>query len=46
MPHYNGWFPRKRDDIIHRGDSGEGQIDLHGQAWGHSAPRIDGIGER
>jgi hypothetical protein len=34
MAHRNGWFPDRRDDIIHLGDAWEVQIDLHGTAWG------------
>jgi hypothetical protein len=32
MAHRNGWFPDRRDDIIHLGDAWEVQIDLHGLA--------------
>jgi hypothetical protein len=34
MPQYNGWFPRRRDGIIHLGDAWEVQIDLYGAIWG------------
>jgi hypothetical protein len=33
MPHYTGWFPRRRDDIIHLADAWSGRLDLHGAAW-------------
>ena len=34
MALYTGWFPRRRDDVIHMADAWDGQIDRHGQAWG------------
>jgi hypothetical protein len=34
MAHYNGWFPTRRDDIIHMAEAWEVQIDLRGQARG------------
>jgi hypothetical protein len=43
MPQYNGWFPRRRDGIIHMADAWKVQIDLHGQAWGIPPERITGF---
>ena len=40
MAHKTGWFPARRDDIIHMGDAWAGQVDLHGQAWGIPQDRI------
>ena len=40
MAHFTGWFPSRRDDIIHMADSWDGQIDLHGQEWGIPQDRI------
>ena len=40
MPHYNGWFPTRRDDIIHMADAWAGQLELHGAAWGISSDII------
>ena len=46
MPHYNGWLPRKRDDIIHRGDAWNEQIGLRGLAGGIPQERITGFKDR
>ena len=43
MAHYTGWFPTRRDDIMHMADTWEGQLDLHGPAWGVPAGTITGF---
>ena len=40
MAHKTGWFPARRDGIIHRGGAWSGQTDLHSQAWGIPPDRI------
>ena len=40
MAHKTGWFPARRDGIIHRGGAWSGQTDLHSQAWGIPLDRI------
>ena len=43
MAHYSGWFPARRDDIIHLADAWSGQLDLHGAAWGVPEDKIAGF---
>jgi hypothetical protein len=40
MAHYTGWFPTRRDDVIHMADDWEAQLDAKGAAWGVSAAQI------
>ena len=40
MPHKTGWFPTRRDDVIHMGDDWSAQLDLHGPAWTVPQERI------
>jgi hypothetical protein len=40
MAHYTGWFPTRRDDIIHMADGWETQLDAKGAAWGVGADKI------
>ena len=40
MPHRNGWFPARRDDVIHLGDAWSAQLDAHGGDWGLPEDRI------
>ncbi|MDR2482615.1 MAG: hypothetical protein LBD08_03175 [Treponema sp.] len=46
MPHRTGWFPAKRDDIIHMADAWSVQMGLHGPAWGIPPERITGFQDR
>jgi hypothetical protein len=39
MPHRTGWFPARRDDVIHLADAWSGQLDLHGTVWSVPAGR-------
>jgi hypothetical protein len=40
MQHRNGWFPTRRDNIIHMADAWSEQLALHGAGWGVSADTI------
>ena len=40
MAHYTGWFPTRRDDVIHMADDWETQLDTKGAAWGVPADKI------
>jgi hypothetical protein len=40
MPHRTGWFPARRDDVIHLADAWSGQLDLHGTVWNVPAGRV------
>ena len=41
MSHRNGWFPTRRDDIIHLADAWIGQLESYGASWGISPDFID-----
>lgn len=43
MPHRTGRLPRKRDGVIHMTGDWNGQIGLHGLAWGIPQERIPGF---
>ena len=40
MAHYTGWFPARRDDIMHMADTWETQLDSKGTSWGVPADKI------
>jgi hypothetical protein len=40
MAHYTGWFPSRRDDVIHMADGWEAQLDAKGAAWGVPVDKI------
>ncbi|MDR2485683.1 MAG: hypothetical protein LBD55_09840 [Treponema sp.] len=46
MPHRTGWFPSKRDDIIHMADAWNSRLDLHGQSWNVPQDKITGFKDR
>ena len=41
MPSKFGWFPTRRDDIMHMADAWMRQLEPHGAAWGISPDLID-----
>jgi hypothetical protein len=40
MAYHTGWFPTRRDDILHMADAWEAQLDIKGPAWNVPASRI------
>ena len=46
MAHYTGWFPTRRDDIIHLADAWTEQLAQHGAAWGVSADKVADFNSR
>ena len=43
MPHRIGWFPPRRDDVIHMAEAWSAQLDLQGAAWGVPEDKIAGF---
>ena len=43
MAHREGWFPGRRDDVIHMAEDWDAQLDQHGVDWGVPADKLSGF---